>query len=121
MTATFNTSMLSDLFKSATGTRPSAMFWQEWHTASDRVKRGIWNYWAEQSAIAAENERAENERALVDFANALTAQMANGAPNKWTAYRWLCDAHGYPVRLDDGADYRFGLPCGSLRRIFNAR
>ena len=121
MSAFFDTSVLSDLFKTANGFRPPAMFWQEWHTADDRVKRGIWNYWVEAANNAVEAERAEAEAAMHDFANTLAAYMANGAPNKWTAYRWLCDAHGYPVRLDEEADYRFGLPYGTLRRIFNAR
>ncbi|MFZ9131493.1 MAG: hypothetical protein ACO20M_06005 [Methylophilaceae bacterium] len=69
MTATYTYSdeLVSDLYKSAYGTRPTAHFWGCWKEMSPVMKQVEWNFLLQRSEDAADHERKREQEAIVKF------------------------------------------------------
>lgn len=90
-TYTFDSHIVSDLYKDAYGFRPSSDWSRSWTASSNDEKQSMWDniLRAVESSI---DEDARNEAwALENFEERIKATINLGAGNEKTAIRWILD------------------------------
>ena len=92
MDYTFDSDIVSDLYKEAFGRRPSDIFWSEWIDATDAEKQGIWERLMRHAECAANEERVREQEAIVAFERHVINTILMGARDRETALRWIMDA-----------------------------
>ena len=92
MDYTFDSDIVSDLYKEAFGRRPSDIFWSEWIEATDAEKQTIWERLIRHAECAANEERVREQEAIVAFERHVTNTILMGARDRETALRWIMDA-----------------------------
>ena len=111
---TFDEDIVSDLHKDAYGFRPSEGFWVNWNCASDDAKQTVWDDLCRSLDMTLAAQKAEFERAIVEYETKIVSIISAGAKDRNTAIRWLIDA----LELTEsdkwyGAEYicyKLGLP-----------
>lgn len=79
---TFSADLISDLHKDAYGMRPSPEFMVNWKTASDDQKQEIWDDLIFELTRTLAEEKAENDRAMIEFERKITDRLAMGYDRK---------------------------------------
>ena len=115
MTAySFDENIVSDLHKDAYGFRPREMFWSEWNNASDDEKQEIWDDLCKALERAIQEEKEQEEFAVIQFNDRVAKVIATGAPDRETAIRWIVRSMGLDENdLVYGGSYvcwNLGLP-----------
>lgn len=115
MTAySFDENIVSDLHKDAYGFRPRGMFWSEWNNASDDEKQEIWDDLCKALERAIQEEKEQEEFAVIQFNDRVAKVIASGASDRETAIRWIIQSMDFDeYDLMYGGDkvcYELGLP-----------
>lgn len=118
---TFDSDLISDLYKDAHGFRPSEYYFDRWDQASDDEKQEMWDYLCHVAADKAESERRYEEQAMAEFDAAINTAINSGAKDRATAVRWMVEAWcpgDDVVAYDlDRFCYDHGLPYGMMGTI----
>jgi len=90
MTATYTYSdeLVSDLYKNAYGTRPTAHFWGCWKEMSPVMKQVEWDFLLQRSEDAADHERKREQEAVAEFERWLRL-AEDHAGTVENALRWM--------------------------------
>lgn len=94
MTYTFDSDLVSDLHKDAYGFRPKALFWTNWHAASNAEKQAKWDQLIHSAKASAEADIALDQQSVAEFEKLVTETIQNGAKNRKVALEWLMQASG---------------------------
>lgn len=116
MNYTFDSNIVSDLYKDTFGFRPSELFWTQWLCASDDEKQKIWDRLERALVVTMEFERDQELRAMVAFENLVERHIQSGALDREAALRWIMDASKC------NGDWEFlcwehGLPYGYFGKV----
>ena len=91
---TFDSDVISDLYKDVYGYRPGNMFWEQWLDSSDQQKQEQWDRYCSMLAVKiAEDEFAE-QLAVERFERVVATTIEAGAQDRPTALRWIMDSSG---------------------------
>ena len=112
---TFNSDVVSDLYKDAYGFRPSQDFWKEWTSSSDAQRQKIWDDLIISLDAELEREREATERAVKQFNELIAQTIRSGAKDKPTAIRWIFEAGNFYDY--DEMEFRHNLPFGHLKTL----
>jgi hypothetical protein len=117
-TYTFDSNIVSDLYKDAYGSRPGEGFWCHWDESTSDEKQEIWDNLCSTLEREVERERELQRKAVADFEERIGFALRHGANNRVTAIRWICEA--YKVQNEPGTmgwehlEYELGLPYGYI-------
>ena len=89
MTYTFDSNIVSDLYKDAFGFRPSTDWMQCWKAMPAAEKQEEWDKLCKISEEEAELDRQEEIRNQQEFEAVLATFVAAGAEDRATALRWM--------------------------------
>jgi hypothetical protein len=112
-TARYDESIISDLYKDATGSRPRELFWNRWNEASEEERNTIWDGLCRDVEDSIEEDRAREREAVASYEARLVELQELGAPDRETAIAWLVDSLRGPDHLwqEPGeVCYELGLP-----------
>lgn len=97
---TFDPQTVSDLHKEAFGFRPSSAFYDEWRESTDDQKQATWDWLLEAAARRAEDEAADEARALEDFEKELASIIKiRGCQHEIDALVYMT-----PIEFDERSD-----------------
>ena len=117
-TYTFDSSILSDLHKDAFGVRPGQGFWRQWNESTNDEKQQIWDGLCDVSQQEADREKQLQEIAVADFEGRIAQAQFQGAPDRATAIRWMCQAYGVEDAPGtwgwEHLEYELGIPYGYI-------
>lgn len=117
-TYTFDSDIVSDLYKDAYGSRPREGFWRHWDESTSDEKQGIWDRLVEAVHIQIESEDREQKIAVQEFEARIAHWIQSGAGNRATAIRWMCESYDVPnepgVMGWEHLEYELGLPYGYI-------
>lgn len=91
----FDFSCVSDLYKDAYGSRPSAWWMEQWNSMSLTEKSETWDSLVEAVSEAIEAEKEQAALAVRDFEARVAQNIALGAGDRKTALRWMTQADEY--------------------------
>jgi hypothetical protein len=119
MDYTFDSDIVSDLYKEAYGRRPSDIFWSQWLDASDAEKQAIWDGLIATEVITSNKEREHQIAAVAGFERHVQNTILMGARDRETALRWIMQSS-----IANG-DWEFlcyleGLPYGYFKTPVSA-
>jgi len=89
---TYSDELVSDLYKSAYGVRPTAHFWDCWKEMSPVMKQVEWDFLLQRSEDAAYHERKREQEAIVKFESWLR-KVEDHAGTVEDALRWMTQQH----------------------------
>jgi len=96
-TYTYSDELFSDFHKDAFGFRPSSDQMARWNAMSPDEKQDEWDYLDRSLENNIAREKAEADRAVVDFERWLETEISIGAGDEETALRWMTS-----VEREDG-------------------
>jgi hypothetical protein len=110
----FDEDIIFHLYEDAYGFRPREMFWSEWNNASDDEKQEIWDDLCKALERAIQEEKEQEEFAVIQFNDRVAKVIATGASDRETAIRWIVQSMGLDENdLMYGGSYvcwNLGLP-----------
>jgi len=86
---TFDSNVVSDLYKDAHGFRPSSDFWQEWSASNDHQRQEIWDNLVIILKSELQRQHQAEQRAVAEFENRLRQMILTGAGDRTTAIEWM--------------------------------
>lgn len=92
MTYTFDSNIISDLYKDAYGMRPSVGFWEVWNSATDEKRQEEWDYLIRVLERNLEEERQREAESAVRFEKRVEETITMGAGDRETAMQWIMEA-----------------------------
>lgn len=121
---TFDSKIVSDLYKDARGMRPAAGWLQMWNAVPDDVKQNIWDQLLVELADSMESEAQQEIAAINAFELEIATCIDLGAHSRADAVRWIVQS----LDLDDtdlmyggsAICYRKGLPYRMAATFDNA-
>lgn len=116
MDYTFDEDIVSDIHKDIYGRRPSEGWWMNWNASSDAEKQEIWNDLLKDLEREVAEERARQERAVVEFELRVQVVAGIGAGSRETALKWIMEADGVADDNLEELEWCNGLPWGYLRK-----
>ena len=112
---TFDTHIVSDLYKDAFGFRPDHFFWEFWRDCSDDEKQARWDSLLLALDITMAMEAEREKEAIAKFEALIKEAIALGAKDRETAYRWIMDASDCDGDWDYLC-YHHGIPYGYFNK-----
>ena len=110
--------IISDLYKDAYGSRPREGFWRHWDESTSDEKQKIWDGLCETLSREIAREKLLQEQAVADFENRIAQAIFQGAADRATAIRWMCQAYGVPNEPGtmgwEHLEYLLGIPYGYI-------
>lgn len=100
---TFDSNIVSDLYKEVYYGRPSSGWMQNWYSVSDDERQQIWDSLCDAHDYEMNRERIEQEAALKQFEAGIQQAKESGAGDTATAIRWMFEAEGFSL-----IDYQYG-------------
>ena len=114
MTFTFDNATYRDLYKDAYGSRPSEAVYSNWKQKTDEQKQVEWEYLCEVLDRELEEEKREEDRAVVVFEQRVGAIMETNGGNRAQAIRWMKQAENCEQDDEEYFEYLNHLPYGYL-------
>ena len=111
---TFDSNIISDLYKDAYGFRPSADFYREWNSCSDDQRQSIWDNLLISLDAELEREREQERKAIERFENSVADCIRLGAKDRTVAINCIFNANGFYDYEE--MEFRLNLPFNYLKQ-----
>lgn len=89
---TFDESIVSDLYKDARGTRPSAGWWDCWNFQDNDGKQAAWNSLMLELEQEIDRDHESKQKAIKDFDERIENLVKVGASDRDTAILWIIES-----------------------------